>query len=79
MHFITTLLTEKPILGYIGAAGGAVSGLLTWLQILTPVVGFVAAVFGMVAGFFVMLIKAREWWRGSRVNPISESHTQTKH
>lgn len=66
MTYLTTLLTEKPILGYIGAAGGAVSGLLTWLQILTPVVGFVAAVFGMVAGFFVMLIKIREWYAGRK-------------
>lgn len=61
---MTALITNKPVLGYIFASGGMVSGLLTFLHVLTPLVGFIGAVFGMVAGFIHLRIKLREWRKG---------------
>ncbi len=58
------LISQKPVFGYLFAAGGFFSGLLTWLQILTPAIGFIGACLGALAGFYTLLIKVREWKRG---------------
>jgi len=58
---MVTLLHDKPHLGMLLSAAGAVSGLLTWLQIITTILGFAGALFGAIAGFITLLIKWREY------------------
>lgn len=55
------LIAEKPHLGILFSGAGFVSGVLSWLHIITPFIGFFGAAFGMVAGFLSLLIKWREW------------------
>ena len=55
------LIQSKPVVGYVGAGFGALSGLLTLLKVLTPLLGFAGAVFGAAAGLLTLLIKWREY------------------
>jgi len=56
-----TAIQEKPMFGLTITSGGAISGLLTWIGVLTPIIGFICAVVGLIAGVVTLLIKLREW------------------
>jgi hypothetical protein len=66
MTIFSTVIAEKPLIGFGLAGGGAVSGLLTWIGILGPIVGFVGAVIGLIAGIITLRIKLREWRDGRK-------------
>lgn len=55
------LIANRPILGVALSGGGAVSAILTWLNILTPIIGFAGACFGLVAGFYTFRIQMYKW------------------
>lgn len=54
-------IEARPVIGYLSAAGGFVSWLLTLIHVLTPILGFAGALFGAIAGFITLLIKWREF------------------
>jgi membrane associated rhomboid family serine protease len=61
-----SLITNKPFVGYVGAAVGFFSGLLTILKVLTPILGFAGALFGAVAGLITLILKIREWKKSNK-------------
>lgn len=64
MRLLTALFEGKPLFATTAIGGGFISGLLTWLQVITPVIGFLGAVLGLTAGIITVMIKWREWTRG---------------
>jgi len=54
-------IQEKPMFGLTITSGGAISGLLTWIGVLTPIIGFICAVVGLIAGVVTLMIKIKEW------------------
>lgn len=40
--------------------GGAVSGFLTMIKVLTPILGFLGALLGFTAGIITLIVKLRE-------------------
>lgn len=53
------LIESKPIVGYLGAGVGFISGVLTFVKVVTPILGFAGALFGAIAGFLTL----RAAWR----------------
>jgi len=64
MFKLFNLITDKPHFGFAMAGDGFVSGLLTWLHVITSVLGCIGAFFGCLAGFSTLLIKWREYRAG---------------
>jgi hypothetical protein len=60
------LSAAKPHLGFVLSGAGFISGVLTWLQVITPVIGFIGALLGAGAGLITLLIKWREWRQGKK-------------
>ena len=57
------LISERPVLGIIGAVAGWVASVLSWIGYVTPLIGFAGAVFGLCAGYYTFRIKRAEWKR----------------
>ena len=38
-----------------------ISGLLTWLGILTPLIGFISVILGCIVGYYSLRVQYRKW------------------
>jgi len=38
-----------------------ISGLLTWIGVLTPIIGFISVILGCIVGYYSLRVQYRKW------------------
>jgi hypothetical protein len=66
---MVNLITARPHVGFLLTAVAPLSGILTFLKVLTPILGFAGAALGVAAGIITLLIKIREYKQSKQKTP----------
>ncbi len=60
MNALMTIVTDKPILGYLGSAGSAGAAILVWCGYISAIAGAVGAVIGASLVLLSFYVKWQE-------------------